>query len=291
MHHFYSFNRFKSFDLLTAGYLFIWIILIRCYYNSIPFASSLLLFHFITVIIVLFMAGLSPILPFLKFFRRWYLFAFLPLFFTALHYLIPHVHPGNIDSTLIKIDQFLTGTNPTVWFEKFYHPWITELLQLSYLTFYFLPLLILIPLYVQKDFKRYDHFAFIVLLSFYLSYFGYLLFPALGPRYFLTHLHQQSLNGIGWYEKISHTLNGLENIQWDAFPSAHVAIALLVSHFTLRYFPKIFMLTLPLVVFLIISTIYLRYHYLIDVLAGIVLYLLVLVIDKLFYHHPTLKNN
>jgi membrane-associated phospholipid phosphatase len=291
MNSFYSFKRIKKYDLLTTGYLLIWILLILIHYKTVPSADTFLLLHFLTLLVVIFMGGLSPVSPFLKVIRYYYQFFFLPLFFTALHYLIPAIHPGNVDSTLIKIDQYLTHTNPTIWIEQFYYPVLTELLQLVYLTFYFLPLVVLIPLYCSDDLKRYDRFAFAILLSFYLSYFGYLLFPALGPRYFLSHLHSVSLDGLGLYHSISSTLNGLENIQWDAFPSGHVAVALLVSHFSYRFYPKIFYFTLPIIILLIISTIYLRYHYLVDVLAGVLLYLIIIIIDRLVYSTPISGDN
>ncbi|OGB69921.1 MAG: hypothetical protein A2Y94_08685 [Caldithrix sp. RBG_13_44_9] len=291
MNSFYSVNRIKKYDLLTCGYLLIWILLILINYKTVPSAATFLLLHFLTLLVVLFIGGLDPVLPFLKVIRYYYQFFFLPLFFTALHYLIPAIHPGNIDLTLIKIDHYLTRTNPTVWIEQFYFPWLTECLQLVYLTFYFLPLVVLIPLHCRDNLKRFDRFAFAILLSFYLSYFGYLLFPALGPRYFLSHLHTVHLDGLGLYHYISTTLNGLENIQWDAFPSGHVAVALLVSHFAYKYFPKIFYISMPIIFLLIISTIYLRYHYLVDVLAGILLYILIIVIDKIIFSTPSAVNN
>ena len=291
MNSFYSINRIKKYDLLTSGYLLIWILLILLYYRTVPFADTFLLLHLLTLGVVLFIGGLDPVLPVLRIIRYYYQFFFLPLFFTALHYLIPAVHPGNIDLSLIKIDQYLTGTNPTVWIERFYFPWLTELLQLAYLTFYFLPLLILIPLYHRNEIKKFDRFGFAILLSFYLSYFGYLLFPALGPRYFLAHLHTVQLDGLGLYHYISTTLNGLENIQWDAFPSGHVAVALLVSHFAFKYFPRLFYSTLPMIMLLILSTFYLRYHYLIDVLAGIGLYLLIILTDKLIFTSHSNSDN
>jgi membrane-associated phospholipid phosphatase len=230
--------------------------------------------------IVALVAGISPKLPLLKFLNRWYPFSFVPLFFAVLQYLIPPLRGTNLDPQLIRLDFFLLGEHPTIWFEKFYSPFVTELLQLSYLTFYFLPLLILIPLYNRGDLQKFDRFSLAVLSTFYLSYFGYLIFPALGPRYYLAHLHSTPLHGTGIYYAVKNALNGLENIQWDAFPSGHVAIAMIFSHFAFRYFRRIFYFTLPVIALLFISTVYLRYHYVIDIFAGIAIYFIVVVIDR-----------
>jgi membrane-associated phospholipid phosphatase len=133
---------------------------------------------------------------------------------------------------------------------------------------------------VNRRWLEFDRFSFSILLTFYLSYFGYLLFPALGPRYFLAHFHDIQLSGKGIYHAIRDTLDGLENIQWDAFPSGHVGIALVYLHFAFRYFRRIFYVSCFVVLLLILSTVYLRYHYVVDVLGGVILYGIVMGTDR-----------
>ncbi|MBN2366933.1 MAG: phosphatase PAP2 family protein [Calditrichaeota bacterium] len=279
----YSLSYFKKYDWLTTGYLLIWIVLILVNFDSVPSPWPFLSLHLLMFSMVVFLSGYRSQVPVLRLIQSWYQFFFLLLFFTALHYLIPAINPNTLDFQLINFDLFITGRIPTVWMEKFYSPLLTEILQLSYMAFYFLPLMILIPLYYRKEMFRFNRFGFNILLTFYLSYFGYLIFPALGPRYFLVHEQQIILDGLGAYHTISTALNGLENIQWDAFPSGHVAVAMIFSSFACRYFKKLFYITLPIVFFLILSTIYLRYHYLVDVLAGIFLFVVILVVDAIIF--------
>ena len=280
---FYQYSRFRLYDWLTLGYLTIWIILLIIFYQRIPSAAVFLGLHFGVLLTIFLLAGLEPETALLKIVRRWYQFSLVPLFFAALHYLIPAIHPGHIDYELIRIDMLLTGINPTVWAERFYHPRVTEILQLSYLAFYFLGFIVAIPLYIKNELEKYDRFAFSIMLTFYLSYIGYLLFPALGPRFFLSHMQNIPIAGSILYTSISYTLNGLENIQWDAFPSGHVAVTLIYSRFLFLYFRKIFYITFPIVIMLVLSTIYLRYHYLIDIVAGFMLFGIVYIIDRKIY--------
>lgn len=286
---FYSIDRLKKYDLLTAIYLIFWIVLILLKYSHIPGAFLFLNLHVAVLMLVFILGGIKSDTTFLKFIQHWYPFMFLPLFFTALHYLIPIIHPQNLDQVLIKIDRFITGTDPTVWLERFYNPLLVEIMQLSYLTFYFLPLLILIPLYFRRDYQRFEQLGFSFLLTFYLSYFGYLMFPALGPRYFLAHEQQIILDGTGIYHSISVTLNGLENIQWDAFPSGHVAVALVFSYFAYRFFRNTFYATIPVVSMLVLSTVYLRHHYVVDVMAGVVLSAIIILADKVVNCHRDIR--
>ncbi|MEJ2633732.1 MAG: phosphatase PAP2 family protein [Calditrichia bacterium] len=280
-------NRFRAYDWLTIGYIVVWVFLIAFFFSRIQYAGLFLSFHIVAVLLSLLLAGLQPEFSLLKIVQRWYPVFLLPLFFMELHYLIPAIRPGDFDSLLIKLDFLLTGTYPTVWMEHFYYTWLTEILQLSYSTFYFLPLLVLIPLYKRKDTQKFDRVGFMILLSFYLSYLGYLILPALGPRYYLANLQTVPLDGNGIFYTINSTLNGLENIQWDAFPSGHVAVALVFAYFAFKFVRKTFYLMFPVVVMLIISTVYLRYHYAIDVFSGFLLFGIVILVDKMMYKSPS----
>ena len=65
-------------------------------------------------------------------------------------------------------------------------------------------------------------------------------------------------------------LNNLEKNKTDAFPSGHTAVSLLSLYYAGKAREKILAACLiPVVTGLIISTVYLRYHYVIDVIAGI----------------------
>ncbi len=277
---FYDTGRFRFYYWLAVAYIVFWIFLILINHAKIAQAPTLLGLHLVILSMILLLGGLAPKSALLYFLNRWYPLLLLPLFFTALHYLVPAINSSDFDLELIKIDHLLTGTYPTVWIARFYHPLLTEIMQIAYTMFYFLPLFVLVPLYVKQREREFERVASFILLAFFLSYIGYLLFPALGPRFFLANLHTVPLQGYGFYRSLASTLNGLENIQWDAFPSGHITIALLSSYFAFKYLPKIFYTTLPIVVLLLISTIYLRYHYLIDAIAGIVLFGLVVFIER-----------
>ena len=60
-------------------------------------------------------------------------------------------------------------------------------------------------------------------------------------------------------------------IRRDVFPSMHVAISFVVWLYAYRNSKKLFWILSPLILSLWLSTLYLRYHYLIDVVAGLIL--------------------
>jgi membrane-associated phospholipid phosphatase len=210
-----------------------------------------------------------------NFIRNWSPVIIIPTNFGELHYLVHSVNPIDLDSLLIELDLIIFGVHPTVWLEKFSVPWFTEYLQWIYSTFYFLPIILGGILYRQGRFLEFYFFVFVIVFGFYLSYFGYFLVPAIGPRFTINHLQTEPVTGIWLTTGIRDLLNQLENIQRDAFPSGHTEITLLTMIYAKRYSKSYYYILLVIGISLIISTVYLRYHYVVDVVAGILLAIIV----------------
>ena len=107
--------------------------------------------------------------------------------------------------------------------------------------------------------------------------------PALGPRFYLDHLQTTGLQGLLVAEPLHDLLNRLEGIKRDAFPSGHTGIAVVVLYLAYQYKRNLFWIYLPVVAALLFSTVYLRYHYIVDVIAGFGLTLLTILIGEWYY--------
>lgn len=194
------------------------------------------------------------------------------LIFNSLGVLIASLHATTFDPFLIAIDRALFGVHPTVWMERLISPLLTTLLQFAYTSYYFIPLSLGIVLIARGRFGAFEEVLFGILLCFYLSYIGYLLVPAIGPRFTLSHLQTGDLQVSPFIATIQETLNALEKNKTDAFPSGHTAVSLMCLYFAWKEREKLlFAGLLPVVTGLIVATVYLRYHYVIDVIAGIAL--------------------
>ena len=205
--------------------------------------------------------------------------------FDSLEHLVHTINPRDIDPLLIRLDYLLFKGHPTVMMEKIMTPLLTDLLQLAYASYYFLPITLGAVLLMKRDHAAFDHALFLIMFCFYLSYAGYLLFPALGPRFTMNHLQHAELRGLFITGPLQELLNRLEGIKRDAFPSGHTGIALTVLVLSWRYERRLFRLFLPCVAILVFSTVYLRYHYVVDVLAGAVLTALTLLLGGAYYGH------
>ncbi len=205
------------------------------------------------------------------------------LIFDSFEKIVHSLNPRDIDPLLIRLDYMLLGCYPTVELEKIANPLLTEVLQLSYSSYYLIPFALGIALYRKRKEAEFDRTLFFIMLCFYLSYVGYLFFPALGPRYTMAHLQTQELQGWVVAGQIQSLLNALEGIKRDAFPSGHTGIALTVLYMAHRFERRLFSVLLPVVAALVFSTVYCRYHYVVDVIGGVVLTVITIIMGEVFY--------
>jgi len=203
--------------------------------------------------------------------------------FDSLGLLVHRINPQDIDYLLIRFDYLLFGGYPTVYLERFIYPPLTDILQMAYSTYYFIPLTLGVSLKTRGEKGEFEKSLFLILFCFYLSYVGYMLFPALGPRYAMEHLQTVEVGGFLVSKPIQDFLNLLEGVKRDAFPSGHTGIALTVLFLSYRYARNIFRVLLFPVLLLIFATVYCRYHYVVDVIGGVLLTVVTIVVGEVYY--------
>lgn len=186
------------------------------------------------------------------------------------------------DPELVKIDQWLFGLNPTEYLYRFNNPYLVELLQIVYGLFYLMPVIYAMELYLWHRYEELKYAIFVIFFGFYLSFLGYIFVPAIGPRFTLHEFANMNseMPGIYFAEIIRGLINFGESIpknvtdpelyaQRDAFPSGHTIIIILITYLSHKIRSNSFYFYLPFSILMIFSTVYLRYHYVIDLIAGI----------------------
>lgn len=216
---------------------------------------------------------------------RWRLLFYplaMNLLFQQMRTAIPAIQPLRFDHMLRTIDGLLLPDSPAFLLEPYIEIWATDILSLCYLLFF--PYLL---------FSLISHFtaelpllkAFVVgLFSLYgLGFLGYTLVPAAGPYLaFARDFHMPFAGGV--LTQWNAALVGMGSTGVDVFPSLHVAVSGFLLGFDFRHKRRRFWLYLVPCAGLWFSTQYLRYHYLIDLLCGIVLALLALGIAERHYN-------
>jgi membrane-associated phospholipid phosphatase len=206
----------------------------------------------------------------LKIAADFYPAAFIPFVYESLGPLIAAARGRPRDDLLIVADRAILGGDVTVLLQPLVTPFLATFLYLAYSTYYFLPL-VLGGFLWSRDVATARRYIFTLSVCFYVSYAGYFTLPAYGPRTALADSHRVPLETTPVARAISRTINQLEQTKLDAFPSGHTMITVAVLVVAWKRFRRLFWYLLPVATLLILSTMYCRYHYLVDVLAGIVL--------------------
>jgi membrane-associated phospholipid phosphatase len=173
--------------------------------------------------------------------------------------------PADKDAMLLRWDLRLFGQTPSVPMEAWIRPWLTEMLVTAYFLHLVLPPVMGLIWY-RRDLLVFRQFLLSVLVAGIIGTQGYALVPAIGPGFAFPSLYHHRLTGTA-YDNITGLLDTARAMR-DVFPSLHVGISAIVLWYAWRRGRALFFVMLPLVLANWLSTLYLRYHYLVDVIAG-----------------------
>ena len=172
-----------------------------------------------------------------------------------------------IDEFLSNLDQNIFKFQPSIEFSKHFNSlFFSELFYFGYFCYYLLPLVVFGILYKFLP-QKIEEFGFILITSFLLYYFIFIIIPAEGPQFYFpfpdNYIEAQGIFG-----------NAIKLIQKNgeaptaAFPSSHVGISWIVIFWLYQNLRKSMKYFLPFVILLMFSTVYIKAHYFVDVVAG-----------------------
>ncbi len=143
------------------------------------------------------------------------------------------------------------------------------------------------------NFQFSSRVATCILLSFFLFYLIYIFLPVAGPQYYFRAVgipeimaghfpslgtyfssHLEALAPPGWTDGLFYQLVAGAQEAGErptaAFPSSHIGISTIVLILARRHAPRLLFLFLPLWALLCCATVYIRAHYLVDAIAGLI---------------------
>lgn len=152
----------------------------------------------------------------------------------------------------------------------------------AYFSFYLLILIFTLYVFLKKrdDFKQ---ITFQMSASLYLFYFIFCFFPSAGPQFYFSP-PENKLPDAFFFHHIMHFIQQMAEKPTGAFPSSHVGVSVIILMLSKKYAPRFLRITWPLVVLLILSTVYIKAHYLVDVIGGIVLAPFLLYLSNRLFH-------
>ncbi len=205
----------------------------------------------------------------LSFFRGLYPVLLFSYFYTSGHAFNRIIFRDWLDPFFMGIDQFIFGYLPSLVWGKLYSYWaIQELFHFAYFCYY--PMIAGIPIYLyftQKDAFR--EVIFNLTFVFYCCYTIYSVLPVIGGRFLPEAMALTKTYRGGPFTHIMVFIYRTSNHLGGAFPSSHIAVAIVLTISALKYIRPLGYICTVITFFLSLATVYCHYHWFIDAVFGI----------------------
>jgi membrane-associated phospholipid phosphatase len=205
--------------------------------------------------------------PFFRFLRNFYPLSLFAMFYAETDSL-NNVIFNNLDPYIANLEETLFGGQPSIWFfQKFPWNWFNEIMNASYFSYYFLVIILCIYIYRKNaEIARFP--IFIICSSFYIYYLIFILLPVVGPQFYFDPPYNQIPDAYYFREAVKF-VDSIGERPTAAFPSSHVGIVCILWYLAYKYAKPLLKWYIPIGILLFFSTVYIKAHYVIDVIAGI----------------------
>jgi hypothetical protein len=201
--------------------------------------------------------------------RHLSLYLFLFLIYESIGQIVVALQRPVFDSQLLEIDRVLFGESPAMFFSI--NPWLSEIMSAGYLSYHLYIHGTILYFLLRPTENSYLFFRYLY-CGFAIGLIGYLLIPAKGPFAAYQHLFDEPVSGF-FITQFNSFMVSLGSPSYDVFPSLHVLMILIMLDFDWKNRRRIFWAMLPICMVLFTSTLYLRYHYAVDLIAGFLVFL------------------
>ena len=282
------FQGYGFIDWATQGFLALVGLIILVFHSPrVAYWPWLLLAHLVTLVLVQGLIRFQARHPgsrLLDFLRSYYPILLYTGFYRETGLLNQMIYTGYLDAHFLRLERWLFGWQPGLELvERLPWRWTAEILYGAYFSYYLMIAGVGLALLLRNR-AHFAHFISVVSFVFYVCYLIYIFVPVVGPRIVHTDIVTQALPRDVFPPQPVTTPAGVESalffqiMAWiyerfetpgAAFPSSHVAVALTTLYFSFLYLRPIRWLHLAAALLLCVSTVYGRYHYVVDVWAGI----------------------
>lgn len=196
------------------------------------------------------------------------------LSYFMLRRLLPVANSGALDHALYELDLALFGVEPAMAFDAWVTPTTTEWFAFFYFGYFFLLAAHILPIVLlSRQRQVLGEFTFGLLVVFCGGHLLYMVVPGYGPFLAMADQFENQLPSGVWLDLVMAAVDS-GGAQKDIFPSIHTAAPTFIALFSFRHRHRIpFRYTwLPVSFFalnIIGATMFLRWHYFIDVVAGL----------------------
>jgi hypothetical protein len=193
----------------------------------------------------------------------------LALCYGLMKSLVPVLHPQLYDKDLHQLNTQLMGKGISFWQNGLVgHPHLTDFFSFCYLSlFVWLFSLLIYHCYLRR--ALYQRFMLGLILVYIGGFTGYLLFPAIGPRF--AYPDEWTWLYGGFIYNLTQVVVVNLGAKFDVFPSLHGALSAYLLFWQMRHDRQSLFWGLPLAMGIWCATLLLGFHYLPDLVSGWIL--------------------
>ena len=191
---------------------------------------------------------------------------------------------GFLDPFFIRLEGRIFGLQPSLAFmDRLPSVGVSELFYAAYFSYYLMIGGVGLALFVRNR-RHFFHYVSVISFAFYICYLIFIFLPVVGPPIFFEEISGYRLPAdvqpavlpiypeaitAGPFYRIMALIYRMFEGPGAAFPSSHVVIAIATVFFSFRYLRPIRWPHLAVAILLCLATVYCRYHYAVDVVAGV----------------------
>lgn len=217
--------------------------------------------------------------------NRFRLFSSLIVMFIAygsIKYVVPLLGMEPLDSLISSIDKDIIGGDLSIKAQSIYSKPLTEIMSLGYMTYYIATACCFIAYGIKGSLETFRRFCIGFFAIFAVGITCYSIIPAEGPYVYFHDAYGRELAGY-FFTGVNNFIVSTGSSRFDVFPSLHMGVGLYIFMFLYANSRKVFYVYLFPFMVLASSTIYLRYHYLTDLISGAFLGIAAYYTGKLIY--------
>jgi membrane-associated phospholipid phosphatase len=272
----YGATRFRLVDINCLAYLGLIAVFLVFFHKEVPAWPRYSLLHLAIIVASLEIVRLGELAPRGK--VLWFLRTFYPVAISLFGWLevdaLSRMLFGDFwaTETIIRAERLIFGGSSVAWFKACHRPWLDEVMAFFYNCYYLFVILSSLPLFLKR---KYEQALAVLSLGTLVLFTNYVLFyfmPALSPAMADSPNLPEGGTYSGYlFAALTRFLQGNAASRVGTFPSSHISEALIWSLAAFRYNRKLGAVLLAFVPGVVVSTVFMGYHYALDPLFGLLL--------------------
>lgn len=286
-------TQFFAVESLNLIYNLLTTLLIIIFFNSLQNPQEMLMGRFIIAagtftVIYLYTLYPSPLTRYLRIASQMALLAYWYPDTFEFNRIFP-----NLDHLFATAEFSLFGCQPAILFEQLCsHPLWREAFNMGYWAYY--PMIFtVVTWYFFKQARDVERCTFVIMASFFIYYLIYMFVPVAGPQFYFPvigdavaaagpypaigdyfNLHPEisipQADKGGFFTSLVNMAQASGERPTAAFPSSHIGMSTILMLLARRSHKGLMLALLPFYLLLCCATVYIKAHYLIDGIAGVV---------------------